>query len=140
MQIFTLKRQRFLATCICYMASWLGLGLAGMWIWLGSLASQPHVLLNPIFNPTLILDGLLVAAASIMIAFKNKFAVVAITIYALAMEAFLQIYQINTGTGFKPKPYFAFELAGLMLANIGVFWWHYANNKMNEKKTKKHKR
>ena len=136
MQVFTPKRQVLLASIICYIAAWFGIGLAAMWLWLGWSSMGHDVVRNAIFNPVLIIDGLIVLVASILIALKNKAAVVFVSCYAIFMEAYLQLYQWHYLGYVKVKPYFIYEIIALILANVGVFWYHAAALKLPKSKKK----
>lgn len=126
MHLISKESQIYFSTILCYIASWLGIGLGLMWMWFGYISLGRGVARNLIFNPVLIIDGMLVIIFSIMIAFKSKFGVVFISCYAIVMELILQIYNYNHIGNIKLKPYFFVELVGLVVANIGVFWFHKA--------------
>lgn len=117
------ETKKTIATLLCYVASWGAFILGGMWVWLGLLSLRNGTVNNAIFNPILLLDGLIVIVAGYFILKKSKLAMICITGYALCMELFLQYYQLHNFGYVRFKPYFILEFIALVAGNIGVFWW-----------------
>lgn len=135
MQIVSYQRQAIAAKVLVYSACWMGTGLGLFWVWQGILQLQPHVVHNRYANSMLLVLGLIVWAGVYGLYKMSRATAVLLLIYAIIQELLLQQYNYSHFHYIQFKPYFPYEVIALVIALIGVFWYHWAEQKQAAKKS-----